>query len=120
MTPEYAKELLPIIKAFSEGKEIQYYDSSVHDWVIIQSPYFSGSTKWRIKPSPNLRPFTPEECEQQVGKVVKSKNTMAVTLITRYKVKTNSVCVALNDGYSPTDFLEYFTFLDGSPCGVEE
>lgn len=53
MTPEQAKYLLPIIKAFSEGKTIQVqseYDSSV--WYDLVNPSFTSDMTYRIKPDP--------------------------------------------------------------------
>ena len=48
MTPEKAKELLPIIQAFSEGKEIEY--KGMHDltWSPCTDPSFLGIVKYRI------------------------------------------------------------------------
>lgn len=53
MTPEQAKYLLPIIKAFSEGKTIQVqseYDPSV--WYDLVNPSFTSDMAYRIKPDP--------------------------------------------------------------------
>ncbi len=52
MTPQQAKELLPIIAAFSEGKEIQCEGMSCGKWVTPLEPNFSPELKWRIKPEP--------------------------------------------------------------------
>lgn len=53
MTPERAKELLPIIQAFTEGKQIQ--NSITRDkWYDCQHIVLSDLTntliKWRVKP----------------------------------------------------------------------
>lgn len=51
MNRERAKELLPIIQAFAEGKEIQYrcnYDGFVGEWVEPTS--FDNNGEYRIKP----------------------------------------------------------------------
>lgn len=54
MTPDQAKHLLPIIKAYSEGKTIQI--QSVDDkliWTDLAWPHFVGDVKrYRIKPDP--------------------------------------------------------------------
>ena len=49
-----AKELLPIIQAFAEGKEIQF--NSVNGWVAHTSPSFDSQSpdKFRIKPEPEV------------------------------------------------------------------
>ena len=51
MTPEQATKILPVIKAFSEGKMIQAnYSITEPIWMDISSPSFSPSIDWRIKP----------------------------------------------------------------------
>ncbi len=48
MTPQQAKELLPVIQAFSEGKAVQvkYND----EWRDAKSPAFNTVGEYRIKP----------------------------------------------------------------------
>lgn len=60
MTRERAKELLPVIQAFAEGKEIQIYLGYIKKWDTITDPLFDNST-YRIKPEPKYRPWKPEE-----------------------------------------------------------
>lgn len=66
MNRKEAKELMPIIQAFAEGKTIQYYDSliDIADWEDCENPNFENLTyKFRIKPEPTYRPFVnAEEC----------------------------------------------------------
>lgn len=55
MTRDRAKELLPIIAAFAEGKEIQRFDHSDKTWKNCFYPdeiSFETDTKLRIKPEP--------------------------------------------------------------------
>ncbi len=76
MTREQAKELLPIIQAFAEGKTIQYYchnEKEILQWADIQleeNVEFSDTPqKYRIKPEPKHRPFAnAEECWQEMQK----------------------------------------------------
>jgi len=53
MTREHAKELLPIITAFANGEDIQYFDS-VNGWLPnSQHPEFSQDpSRYRIAPKP--------------------------------------------------------------------
>lgn len=62
MDRNQAKELLPIIKAFSEGKDIETKTGS--GWISIENMNFAGKPKaYRIKPEPKYRPFkNSEEC----------------------------------------------------------
>ena len=64
MTREEAKELLPIIQAFAEGKTIQYYDSlmDIADLEDCENPDFENLTyQFRIKPEPTYRTFKDAE-----------------------------------------------------------
>lgn len=81
MTREEAKELLPIIQAFADGKTIEIYDG---EWNTIpfEDPHFDCKPScYRIKPEPKYRPFkTKEECwnemlkHQPVGWLKSKKN----------------------------------------------
>lgn len=72
MNRHQAKELLPIIQAFAEGKTIQYRHGDV-DWVDV-APYSTLSfsddaSKYRIKSKSKYRPFNDaEECWQEMLK----------------------------------------------------
>ena len=70
MTREEAKELLPIMQAYAEGKTVQYkYLGKWED--VVSEAYFETypSTKYRIKPEPKYRPFkTQEECWNEMLK----------------------------------------------------
>ena len=68
MTREEAKELLPIIQAWAEGKNIQFLsDGEWHD--INQADFTCYPDKYRIKPEPKYRPFkNQEECWKEMLK----------------------------------------------------
>ena len=55
MTREEAKELLPIIQAFAEGKTIQVWANDI--WQDEEYPPFGALCQFRIKPEPKCRPF---------------------------------------------------------------
>ena len=58
MTREQASKLWPIMKAYSEGKEVQYYDAGFDDWNPATCPSFDQFKLYRIKPeAPKLRPW---------------------------------------------------------------
>lgn len=67
MTREEAKELLPIMQAFAEGKTIEMYDMLL-GWTEDDKPIFKAPpTNYRIKPEPKYRPFrTHEECWEEM------------------------------------------------------
>jgi len=62
MTRQQAKELLPIIQAYSEGKNIEFLN--IYDnWKDAEENLeLTGiSSNYRIKKEPQYRPWTPEE-----------------------------------------------------------
>ena len=71
MTREEAKELLPIIQAFAEGKTIQskQINASDKEWSDIEVCNFLREHSYRIKPEPKYRSFhTQEECWNEMLK----------------------------------------------------
>jgi len=53
MNREQAKELLPIIQAFAEGKDVQFWFAPGRFWCTDkQNPEFDPKDKWRVKPEP--------------------------------------------------------------------
>ena len=81
MERKNTKELLPIITAFAEGKEIQFFHCGV--WSDLLSPKFDKEAfLYRVKPEPKYRPFkSVEECWNEMQKHqpfgwLKSKTTI--------------------------------------------
>ena len=114
MTPQIAKELLPIIKAFSEGKTIQYSNID-KKWVDIESPSFNYEPSlYRIKPEQKYRPFkSVEECwnemqkHQPFGWVIDEN-------------KSYSPLLSINNKKDFSYMFKYYKFVDGSPFGIKE
>lgn len=79
MTRERAKELLPVIQAFAEGKTIEYRDSAdVIEWSVLSEPSWADLSLYRIAPEPKRRPMTRGEVLYKVtttpGMVVRWPN----------------------------------------------
>ena len=71
MTREEAKDFLPILQAFAEGKDIQFLSPIDGRWEDTSNDpgIASVDMKWRIKPEPKYRPFkNAEECWQEMQK----------------------------------------------------
>ena len=68
MTREEAKELLPIIQAYSEGKTIEYLIDG--KWIELKDPAFNyNASVYRVKPEQMYRPFqNVEECWEEMKK----------------------------------------------------
>ena len=176
MTRDKAKELWPIIKAYAEGKTIQFRQGG--EWFDYQDNLgnFKSGLTYRIKPetklttiepistedlkedndvSHNLRDtvqtmknyqpfkdcdelkkcylnryvkkvgFKPVDCGLDVPYIwVKSKAYGVDNLITAFDNNNESIsgsCVFVQDIWvDMKELLDCFTFLDGSPCGVED
>jgi hypothetical protein len=52
MTRERAKELLPVIQAWADGKNIQLRGSIHSPWSDTSEPYWQEEYHYRIKPEP--------------------------------------------------------------------
>ena len=126
MTREEAKELLPIIQAWAEGKSIQYQTDS-KSWSDITKDLYpcNHPSLYRIKPEPNYRPFnTQEECWQEMQKHqpfgwIKNTDTQCLHNITSIGYNNYGICLDNSILYFDTAFNDY-TFADGTPLGVKE
>lgn len=124
MTREDAKQLLPIIQAFAEGKEIEIFDETKRMWITAILPHFNcDSSSYRIKPESKYRPFkNAEECWQEMLKHqpfgwLKMKDTESGYYI--LKGIANQVVIGLNETlFSYKKVFEDYTFADGTPFGI--
>ncbi len=120
-----AKQLLPVIQAYINGKPIQSRcikgDTSL--WYDDEDPSFDDDDlEYRIKPEPKYRPFAnAEECWQEMRKHepfgwVKSTLFKDLALVQR----VTTLYVEINrDIIDYKDTLEKFTFANGTPFGVK-
>ena len=121
MTREEAKQMLPIIQAYAEGKTIQFLDGG--KWLDVYETDFHESTyKYRIKPEPKYRPFrTQEECWKEMNKHHPFgwvRSTMSDDL---YLIESISDEINYNRTFaSYNESFEWVKFADGTPFGVME
>ena len=130
MTREEAAKLLPILQAFAEGRDIEYFDTGSSIWRKSIDPAFDESVNYRIKPEPKYRPFKDaEECwnemlkHQPVGWVKATANNIRCkrhlyVLITNLQIYT--MRLSGGDEEKIKDAFELYTFADGTPFGVKE
>ena len=124
MTRKEAKELLPIIQAFAEGKEIEYYDCNDDDWIKTDTPIWTSKINYRIKPEPKYRPFkSQEECWNEMLKHqpfgwVRSKKCKAL-LWNVTSINKDDITI-ICDYYKFHRAFECFEFADGTPFGIKE
>ena len=129
MTRKEAKELLPIIQAFAEGKEIEYYDCNNDFWIKTDTPIWNSKINYRIKPEPKYRPFeTKEECwnemlkHQPFGWLKSIKEQEKVHIGRVFEVNDGVlITLSINEGLNYNSYLfNNYTFDDGTPFGIRE
>lgn len=133
MTREEAKQLLPVMQAFAEGKTIQFkYLDKWHDIITETAFEYHPLTKYRIKPEPKYRPFkSQEECWQEMQKHqpfgwVKSKDKDYFHLIglVQFESEFEDVMITFatseNLARSSHSIYENYIFADGTPFGIKE
>ena len=131
MTREEAKDLLPIIQAWVEGKNIQFLSDG--EWQDInQADFTCYPDKYRIKPEPKYRPFkTNEECWNEMQNHqpfgwLKSKKNGRLRCIgeVSWSDEFETVHIALSTSESlsrsANSMFDEYTFADGAPFGVIE
>ena len=132
MTREQAKELLPIIQAFAEGKTIEMYNNTEWQDLIIESIKFDCKPScYRIKPEPKYRPFkTKEECWNEMQNHqpfgwLKSKKNGRFHCIgeVSWSDEFETVHIALSTSESlsrsANSMFDEYTFADGTPFGTK-
>ena len=135
MTREEAKELMPVIKAFAEGKEIQYRNS-FNEWIDIKKneglSFIKTPLDYRIKPEPSYRPFkNQEECWNEMLKHqpfgwLKSKMNGRFSCIGEVygpdEFETVYIALSTSESLSRSSdsMFEQYTFYDGTTFGIKE
>lgn len=121
MTREEAKELLPFMQAFAEGKTLQVWTNNT--WKDENHPFFGPLSQFRIKPEPKYRPFrTQEECWQEMLKHqpfgwIRERLTKALCNISRID---DSYLSTKDESEYLSNTLNDYEFLDGTPFGIKE
>lgn len=119
MNRQQAKELLPIIQAFAEGKTILVQEDI--DWCYLgdDADFNLNPLRYRIKPEPKYRPFTnADECWQEMQKHepfwwIRNKKTKEYELLQRVAPKNGVI-----DQYACA--FKRWGFADGTPFGIKE
>ena len=131
MTREEAKEMLPIIQAYVEGKTVQY-EFYTDIWRDIKEPSFRSDVKYRIKPELKYRPFkTQEECWNEMLKHqpfgwLKSKKDGRYRSIGELswsdELETVYIAFSTSEALSRSadSVFEQYTFYDGTTFGIKE
>lgn len=132
MNRKEAAELLPIIKAYAEGKviECRTKPSAVegtdvpNDWTEMKEIEYWNNTEYRIKPEVKFRPFAnAEECWEEMMKHqpfgwVRDKKDGYYVLITAVD-NGDYMSLSGNSGWSFYSLMKDYTFADGTHFGVK-
>ena len=124
MNRQQAKELLPIIQAFAEGKTIQVQEDI--DWCYLgnNADFNLSPQRYCIKTEPKYRPFeNKEECWQEMLKHQPFGWTKSISEKRFYfisKIDDNGCFFSNNDDVSFKTLFASDTFADGTPFGIKE
>lgn len=130
MTPERARELIPVLQAVAKVKEAEYFNKDNGEWCVAQNDYLSEHIdrghSLRVKPEPKLIPFnyyddlmgktviwTNPDFEYKMKRMIISQDRISVALSSRSNSRKDVEWVYYED------LLKHGTFPDGSPCGKE-
>lgn len=123
MNRQQAKDLLPIIQAFAEGKTIEYYSND--NWIEDKNfNFIDKAQNYRIKPSLKYRPFKDaEECWQEMQKHqpfgwLKHKTDNVYSFIS--KIDKDCCYFAVNVYWGFDTLFKTKTFIDGTPFGIKK
>jgi hypothetical protein len=116
MTRERARELLPIFRAYGEGKVIQV-KVGTGEWVDIKTTidYLNYNYEYRIKPEDEYVPFTYEDT--LVGSIILSKTEHKLLIVSQNRDEVFVVWGGSKNNIPYKELLDCFTFIDGTNCG---
>lgn len=126
MTREETKQLITVMQAYVDGKQIQYTDVETEDWTDTESPEWKPEYDYRVKPKPTYRPYRNlKECFRDM------KNHEPFGYIRqKQKGDLEFIIGTLTDGGEYLKLsvshisrlntvFERYTYFDGSPFGIK-
>ena len=131
MNRQEAKELLPIIQAFVEGKTIEIRVGN-DSWIKTDEVYGGRNNDYyyRIKPEPKYRPFKDEEeCWNEMLKhqpfgwvrAMNAENDYCIIDGVFYSENHDCPIVTMEgESYDYKEMLDIYLFADGTPFGIKE
>jgi hypothetical protein len=114
---ETTKEMIAVMQAYCNGKEIEYSINTGESWKEVKNPSWNwASADYRVKQKePEYLPFDFTDAKSLIGKIVKYKNdTNFLGMIT--SVSMDSVTIG-GVFLSHEVLLKEYLFLDDSICG---
>lgn len=127
MNRNQAKEVLPIIQAFIDGKQIQHLYNKWEDIEKLTSDLIINPELYRIKPEPKYRPFqNAEECWEEMQKHqpfgwIKSKDDSTINKFMFIdSLENNAANICTSSDFSYNKLTECYIFADGTPFGMKK
>ena len=130
MTKDEAVVFAPIIKAYSEGKTIQFIgeDGKWHDFTCGDVVFADNPEEYRIKPEAKYRPFRDaQECWEEMQKhqlfgwVLEEEQSVYFQIVG--VDNENIMFCAYEDNVQLLTYqlaMETFVFADGKPFGIAD
>ena len=122
-----AQDLIDLMQAYVDGKQIQYFNRLEGKWEDTTDPSWLNGNRYRVKPEPNCRPFkNTEECWQEMQKHhpfgwIKDKEDghyAMVTTVDAFYDDKNYIKISGDHNWSFAETMNVYTFADGTPFGI--
>ncbi len=115
MKRKEVKELLPIMEAYSEGKDIEILNIN-GEWELLTDPMFNDKpSRYRIKPETTYRAFkSKEECWEEMQKHQPFGWVKYIDSSSYFTIE--GICDNSDFEY----LFENKIFADGTPFGIKE
>lgn len=133
MTKEETKNLIVVMQAYVDGKQIQYTAAESEYWTDAKSPEWDPNYDYRIKPEPKYRPFNnADECWQEMLKHQPfgwtKKTSGHCNFLHIMELYSTGIVINQVDNFGCfKNLLETYslafaeiTFADGTPFGIKE
>ena len=124
MTREQAKELLPILQAWAEGKEVELKTKEGSEWSILKEDdmQYIDFKKCDLRIKPKYRPFKDaEECWEEMQKHQPFGWIRSTICDNLYIIESISNEINYNRTFTTyNEAFEWVKFADGTPFGIIE
>ena len=124
MTREQAKELLPILQAWAEGKEVELKTKEGSEWSILEEDdmQYIDFKKCDLRIKPKYRPFKDaEECWEEMQKHQPFGWIRSTICDNLYIIESISNEINYNRTFTTyNEAFEWVKFADGTPFGIIE
>jgi len=112
------KEMIAVLKAFEERKEIEVRSNNSHPWGCCVNPRWDfGTNIYRIKPQPIYIPFTWEDRDLFRGKWIRLKGGQNEHMINFVDSSGMVSCSTWEESGTLKSLFESHEFIDGTVFG---